>query len=221
MAKVIPHENLVHCHEHFVNTTEKHYNTMPEYFRGEVDVLKNHFSSFLFVYKSRTNSGSETKTAIGSKKEWLTTADDTLKRTNLFLKSILSDTEYKTYIPSGKVSSTKEIDRLSILKRIMTTSELRNHKDLTDRINNINELIRTGDEIFKKNSVTKTDTKDEVSKLTESKEKWIDQFQKLKYLYRGYFHGSKTDYTMFFKDMSETTKTKVEKEEIKPEEKAE
>ncbi len=220
MSKAIPHENLVYYHEHFINTNEKHYSAMPEYFRNEVETLKTCFSEFHFIYKSRTNSGSETKTAIESKNNWLTTADDTLKRTSLFLKSALSETEYKTYIPNGRISTKKDIERLSILKRIMTTSELRNHKDLADKITNINELIRAGDEIFKKSSVTKTDTKEEVTKLAESKEKWLDQFQKLRYLYRGYFHGSKTDYTMFFKDMNKTTKTKTEKENAKTMEKS-
>ncbi len=147
--------------------------------------------------------GSTKRLYTNSKNNWIATADETLKRTTLFLKSVLSETEYKTYLPNGRVSIKKDIDRLSIFKRIMTTSELRGHRDLADRINNINELIRVGDEIFKKNSITKSETKEEVQKLITSKEKWLDQLQKLKYLYRGYFHGTKTGYSMFFKDMSE------------------
>jgi len=213
MAKKIQHENVVNYHEHFVNSSKKHAPTMPDYFKDELTLLEKHYCEFILVYKSRTNAGSETKTAIGSKKEWVTAADETLKRTSLYLKSMLSDVEFKTYLPAGKLTAKKDKDRLALLKRIMTTSEMRNHKDLADKKEKIEKLIEHGEDIFSTDSAVKTENREEVQKLNEAKEKWVDQFQKLKFLYRGYFYNTNIDYAIFFKDMQEIKKGREKEDE--------
>jgi hypothetical protein len=171
--------------------------TLPEFYTVEMGILDALRTQILGVMKTRTCVGVQKATNLGQRKMWTEKADVSISRSKLYLRATAPDV-LKEYYPESHAIASRKIDRLHVITKALTVSEHFGHTHLGAFRAEFEALKAEGVPIFDAASVAVVDQKTEVEKLQELKVKWEAQYQKLKFLIRGYFYNSSTDWAKFF-----------------------
>jgi hypothetical protein len=170
---------------------------MPEYFRAEKAALDAAYAEIDAVSKSRTCVGVQKTTDLAQRNAWTERATTTLSLAKHYLRAKAPDT-VREYFPEAVGLAFRKIDRLHAVTKVLTVSEHFGHAHLGEFRAELEALRVEGEAIFGAASVSVTGQKTEVERLQELKARWESQYQKLKFLFRGYFYGTTTDYAKFF-----------------------
>jgi hypothetical protein len=190
-------DDLRTAHLHFAKSVEAQLLEMPEYFQGEKAALDAVFAEIEPVLKTRTCVGVQKTTDLAQRNAWTERAIATLARTKLFLRSKVPEL-VREYFPETAGIASRKIDRLYSVAKVLTVSEHFGHAHLGEFKAELEALRTEGEAIFGAASVSVTEQKTEVERLKELKARWESQYQKLKFLFRGYFYGTTTDHAKFF-----------------------
>jgi len=206
-----PTDDLTTMHLYLNNTLGPVLRVMPEFFTVEVGLLHAYFTEILGTSKARTCVGVKKATDLAHRKAWTYKADDLISRTKLFLRATVPEL-VRDYLPENTGTASRKIDRLHILNKVLTVSEHFGHAHLGAFEPELEALVAEGSPIFDAASASVVEQKTEVEKLKELKLKWENQYQKIKFLVRGYYYNSSTDWTKFF-DEKRAAKSATVKEE--------
>jgi len=197
MAINLSIDDLRSAHLHLDSSTEAELAEMPEYFRAEKAALDAAFAEVDSASKARTCVGVQKTNDLALRNDWTRRADATLVRAKFFLRAKAPET-VREYFPEPGGIASRKIDRLHAVKKALTVSGHYGHVHLGDFKPKLEALMAEGETIFGAASVSVTGQKTEVERLKETRLRWESQYQKLKFLFRGYFYGTTTDYAKFF-----------------------
>ena len=190
-------DDLRTAHLHLARSAEAQLLDMPEYFLEEKAALDAVYGEIEAAVRSRTCVGVQKASDFAQRKEWTSRAVAALSRAKLLLRAKAPEL-VRDYFPEVIGAASRRIDRLHYLTNILTVSEHFDHAHLGELRVELEALRIEGQAIFGAASVSTTVQKTEVERLRELKAQWEMQYQKLRFLFRGYFHGTATDYMKFF-----------------------
>jgi hypothetical protein len=197
MARNRSIDDLRTAHLHLSSSAEVLLAGMPEYLRAEKAALDAAYAEIDAVSKARTCVGVQRTTDLAQRNAWTDRAVATLSRAKLYLRAKAPDT-VREYFPDPGGIAARKIDRLHAVTKVLTVSEHFGHAHLGDFQAELEALQAEGETIFGAASASATGQKTEVERLNGLKLRWEAQYQKLKFLFRGYFYGTTTDYAKFF-----------------------
>jgi hypothetical protein len=190
-------DDLRTAHLHLTSSVEAQLPEMPEYLRDEKAALDAIYADIDAVSKARTCVGVQKTTDLAQRNAWTERATATLSLARHYLRTKAPETVREYFPEAGGVASRK-IDRLHAVTKALTVSEHFGHAHLGEFRTELEALKVEGEAIFDAASVSVTGQKTEVERLKELKARWEAQYQKLKFLFRGYFYGTTTDFAKFF-----------------------
>jgi hypothetical protein len=192
-------DDLRTAHLHLASAVEAKLPELPEYLRAEMATLDAVYAEVDSAARSRTCVGVQKTTDLAQRNAWTGRAIATLARTKLFLRAKAPET-VREYFPEPGGKASRKIDRLHAVTKVLTVSDHYGHAHLGDFRAELEALEADGEAIFGAASVSVTGQKTEVERLKELKLRWEGQYQKLRFLFRGYFYGTTTDYAKFFEE---------------------
>jgi len=200
MAKTRSIDDLRSAHFHLIKTVAGPLVDMEQYFRDQISRLEAVYANIESISKNRTGVGLKTSTHVVQSNLWTDNAGSLLSRVKLYLRAMTSPDVVREYFPENPSAASRKIDRLHAISKVLTVSEHFGHAHLGDFRAELEALKAEGEAIFGAASVSRSEQKTEVEKLTAMKQEWEGQYQKIKFLLRGYFHGTSVDYAKFFDD---------------------
>jgi hypothetical protein len=199
MARNRSIDDLRTAHLHLIKSLETVIITLPPYFGEQKVALDVIYADIEAASKARTCVGVQKTTDQTARSAWAERAADAISRAKHFLRATAPDLVREYFPEAGGVASRK-IDRLHAISKALTVSEHFNHAHLGAFRAELEVLRLEGEPIFGAASASRTEQKTEVERLAGLKARWEDQYQKLKFLVRGYYHATATDWTKFFDD---------------------
>lgn len=197
MPKYRSIDDLKTAHLHLTSSVETQLLAMPEYFRTEKAALDAVYANIDAVAKTRTCVGVQKTTDVARRAAWSERATAVLSLAKHYLRNKAPET-VREYFPEAIGLASRKIDRLHSVTKALTVSEHFGHAHLGEFRAELEALKTEGEAIFDATSVSVTGQKTEVERLKELKLRWEGQYQKLKFLFRGYFYGTTTDHAKFF-----------------------
>jgi len=192
-------DDLRTAHLHLAKAVEAQLLGMPEYFQTEKAALDAIYAEVDAVVKARTCVGLRTTTDLAQRAEWAQRTTSALSRAKLYLRATAPQM-VREYFPEAQGVAARKIDRLYAVTKALTVSEHFGHAHLGAFRGELEALRAEGEATFGAASVSLTEQKTEVERLNGLKARWEAQYQKIKLLFRGYFHGTANDYGKFFDD---------------------
>ena len=192
-------DDLRTAHLHLAKSLETMLPSMPPYFGDQKAELEIIYGAIEAAAKARTCVGVKKTTDLAQRSAWAERATDVISRAKHFLRATAPDL-VREYFPEAGGIASRKIDRLYAVSKALTVSEHFGHVHLGAFKAELEALKDEGEPIFGAASASATGQKAEVERLQEQKDKWEGQYQKLKFLLRGYFYGTATDWMKFFDD---------------------
>jgi 23S rRNA G2069 N7-methylase RlmK/C1962 C5-methylase RlmI len=172
---------------------------MPQYLVDEKNTFDAIYAAMEDTSKSRIFIGVQKTTDLALSNAWTEKATDALARAKLYLRATAPD-KVREYFAESNGSNGRKIDHLYAICKVLTVSEHFGHAHLGAVKADLEALKTKGEAIFSAAAQSATEQKTEVERLKEQRERWETQYQKLKFLFRGHFHGTSTDWSMFFSE---------------------
>jgi hypothetical protein len=198
MTKSRSIDDLKSAHFHFFKTIQAPLTDMEQYFKDQILSLDRLYVSIVSISKDRTHVGVKRTTSVAASNDWIARADTLLSRIKHYLRAMTTPENVREYFPDAGGAASRKIDRLHAIAKVLTVSEHFAGAHLGSFKAELEAMQAEGEAIFGASSLSITEQKTEVEKLREMKDAWENQYQKIKYLLRGYFHGTSTDFAMFF-----------------------
>jgi hypothetical protein len=190
-------DDLRTAHLHLSSSVEAQLLEMPEYFRAEKAALDAVYAEIDAVSKSRTCVGVQKTTDLAQRNAWTDRAIAALSLAKHYLRTKAPEL-VRDYFPEILGIAARKIDKLHAVTKALTVSEHFGHAHLGELRIELEALKAEGEAIFGAASVSVTGQKTEVERLNGQKARWESQYQKLRFLFRGYFYGTEVDYAKFF-----------------------
>lgn len=216
MAQPVTVPNVPIVHAHFTGAIKPHYNDFPDYFKINIDLL-NQLNKSIKVIQDRKislKSGAlEVKVTHG---EWSKNVSNAIKDAYFTLKAKhpeLLELYFAGESPSSLTTDKKKIKKLEELAALSNMPDRPELKEFTQKLVN---LRIEGLNLTDKKGETKSDGKSGSTELDKVLHAYHEQYQKIKYLMRGYFYGTDVDYTTLFKDIEQATHTHSDKPVLIP-----
>lgn len=210
MPTLISFENVIIYHNHFSGAAKIMLAQLPDYFKEQAAILQQRFDAFSAIYYERQRKGIDTKSMIQKKNEWVEKADDMLRRLNFYLKSQGGNALAKDFFGSYSVTRlTKDAQRFTLLNQILEITSHNNHKDVIKiYIPELTALRDSGRDIF---SAENSEESAEVIKLNAARDAWMEQYGKVKGLFKAYCIGTPFNTEMLFRDALEKSPNRAKK----------
>lgn len=181
----------------FTKSIEAQLPELPSYIREQKAALDESFEALDAAHRARVCVGVEKQVGTAQSDAWTSRASSVLSRAKLFLRATAKE-HVREYFPERPGNAARKIDKLHDVARILTVSEHFAHAHLGAFKDELAALKAEGEAIFRSASISLIGQKTEVERLRELRTKWEIQYQRLKYLIRGCFHGTSTDCSKFF-----------------------
>jgi hypothetical protein len=190
--------DVKNAHFFFTKAVEGQLEILPQLLKDEIIQLDTYYDILDSTYKVRLGIGVQKSTNSVQTDEWSERVAILLSRTKWHLRAVTTPENVRMYFQETLGTACRKIDRLNAVIKVLTVSEHFGHAHLGAFRVELETLRAEGETIIGASSVSVTDQKTEVEKVKILKAKWETQYQRLRYLLRGYFHGTSTDYTKFF-----------------------
>jgi 23S rRNA G2069 N7-methylase RlmK/C1962 C5-methylase RlmI len=192
-------DDLKSAQLHFDKSCETQIQSMPQYLVDEKNRLDAVYADMEGTSKSRIFIGVQKMTDLEQSNALVQRAASALSRAKLYLRATAPD-KVREYFAESNGASGRKIDHLHAICKVLTVSEHFGHAHLGSFKAELEALKTEGEAIFSAAAQSATEQKTEVERLKEQREKWEIQYQRLKFLFRGHFHGTSTDWSMFFSE---------------------
>jgi len=200
MTQMNSMNDIKNAHFFYTKSVEGQLESLPLLLQDETTRLITDYDILDSTHKVRLGIGVQKTTNSIQSDDWSERVAVMLSRTKWHIRSVTTPENLRMYFQETLTTACRKIDRLNALIKVLTVSEHFGHAHLGPFRTELETLRAEGETIMGASSVSVADQKTEVEKVKMLKAKWETQYQRLRYLFRGYFHGTSTDYTKFFEE---------------------